>query len=192
VIDLTPATTRMTDIVEGIGDEQLDAPTPCPGYTVAAMIDHVGGLAQAFRAAAAKDLGPLTDSAPQPGATALAPDWRRQVPEHLVGLGQAWSDPAAWDGMTRAGGVDLPGEVAGLVAIDELVVHAWDLAVATGQPYDPTDELVGAAAAFAGSFDDADRDGTLFGPAVAVPDGAPPLHRLLGLTGRDPDWRPSS
>jgi uncharacterized protein (TIGR03086 family) len=192
VIDLTPATTRMTDIVEGIGDEQLDAPTPCPGYTVAAMIDHVGGLAQAFRAAAAKDLGPLTDTAPQPGASALAPDWRRQVPEHLAGLGQAWSDPAAWEGMTRAGGVDLPGEVAGLVAIDELVVHAWDLAVATGQPYDPTDELVGAAAAFAGSFDDADRDGTLFGPVVAVPDGAAPLHRLLGLTGRDPDWRPPS
>ena len=38
--------------------------------------------------------------------------------------------------MTAAGGVDLPGEVAGIVALDELVVHGWDLAKATGQPAD--------------------------------------------------------
>ncbi len=38
--------------------------------------------------------------------------------------------------MTKAGGVDLPGEVAGLVALDELVVHGWDVARATGQAYD--------------------------------------------------------
>lgn len=25
-------------------------------------------------------------------------------------------------------------------------------------------------------------------PAVAVPDAAPTMHRLLGLTGRDPLW----
>lgn len=40
----------------------------------------------------------------------------------------AWKDPAAWTGMTRAGGVDLPGEIAAAVAADELVLHGWDLA----------------------------------------------------------------
>jgi uncharacterized protein (TIGR03086 family) len=190
VIDLTPATTRMSEIVEGIGDDQLDAPTPCPDSSVATLLDHVDGLAQAFRAAAAKDLGPLTDSAPEPAAGDLVPDWRHQVPQHLVALASAWRDPRAWEGMTRAGGVDLPGEVAGLVAIDELVVHAWDLAVATGQPYEPTDEVVTAARTFAEGFGDADRDGSLFGPIVPVPDDASPLDQLLGLTGRDPRWRP--
>ena len=34
--------------------------------------------------------------------------------------------------MTRVGGVDLPAEVAAAVAIDELVVHCWDLAMAAG------------------------------------------------------------
>jgi hypothetical protein len=29
----------------------------------------------------------------------------------------------------------------------------------------------------------------LFGPPVPVPDDAPLLARLLGLTGRDPAWR---
>ena len=182
----------MAAIVEGIGDDQLDAPTPCPGSSVATLLDHVGGLAQAFRAAAEKDLGPLTDTAPEPRAADLAPDWRDQIPRHLAALADAWREPTAWDGMTRAGGADLPGEVGGLVAIDELVVHAWDLAIATGQPYDATDELVAAATSFAQSFDDTDRDGSLFGPIVPVPDDAPPLDRLLGLTGRDPGWRPPS
>jgi hypothetical protein len=39
---------------------------------------------------------------------------------------------------------------------------------------------------------DVPRDGTLFGPIVEVPDDAPALDRLLGLTGRDPSWRPAA
>jgi hypothetical protein len=33
------------------------------------------------------------------------------------------------------------------------------------------------------------RDG-LFGPVVEVPDDAPLLDRVIGLTGRDPAWSP--
>ena len=36
----------------------------------------------------------------------------------------------------RAGGVDLPGDVAGNVALAEVVIHGWDVARVTGQPYD--------------------------------------------------------
>jgi hypothetical protein len=37
--------------------------------------------------------------------------------------------------MTRVAGVDLPGEVADRVAVDEVVVHGRDIAVATGHDY---------------------------------------------------------
>ena len=92
--------------------------------------------------------------------------------------------------MSHAGPIELPAEMAGLVAVDELLVHGWDIAVATGQGYDPSQEEIEAAISFVSNFE-APRDGSLFGPIVAVPDVASPLNRLLGLTGRDPNWRPN-
>ncbi len=93
--------------------------------------------------------------------------------------------------MTRVGGVDLPAEVAATVAIDELVVHCWDLALATGLNFAADEAMLNAAYGFARAAVARDPDGSagLFGPPVAVPDDAELLDRLLGLTGRDPAWR---
>ena len=95
--------------------------------------------------------------------------------------------------MTQAGGVDLPGEVAGVVALDELVLHGWDVARASGQPYAVDDPSLQAVhrfvAQFSGPGHDADRAG-LFGPEVPVSDDAPLLDRVVGMAGRDPGWTP--
>src|SRR5262249_40817693 len=118
-----------------VTDEQLNAPTPCEKLSLSDLVAHVGGLALAFTAAARKEFGPLTDSPPVEG-TPLEEDWRRAYPERLAELARAWRAPGAWEGMTRAGGVDFPGEVGGIVALTEVVIHGWDLATATGQDYD--------------------------------------------------------
>ncbi len=93
--------------------------------------------------------------------------------------------------MTQAGGQDLPGEMAGIIALDEVLVHGWDIAVASGQSFTAAPHPVEAASGFAQSTVAQNPEGSpgLFGPPVAVPDDAPPLDRLLGLTGRDPAWR---
>ena len=111
-----------------------------------------------------------------------------------VQLAAAWNDDRAWQGVTRAGGADLPGEIAGKVAIDEVVVHGWDIAVATGHAYAYDAGPLQAAHEFVQAAVARDPNGSpgLFGPPVTVPDSAPPLDRLLGLTGRNPDWRPES
>jgi uncharacterized protein (TIGR03083 family) len=54
-VDLTPATQRLADLVARVRDDELNGPTPCPAYTLGDLIEHVGGLALAFRAAAEKD-----------------------------------------------------------------------------------------------------------------------------------------
>lgn len=191
IVDLEPATTRLSDLVRSVPDDMLDAVTTCPGMSVAALLDHIDGLSLAFTAAATKDTAAIGDQAPQPGAANLADDWRASIPRKLGELAQAWRDPGAWTGMTRAGGVDLPGEVAGLVALDEVVIHGWDLARSTGRPFDCEPHLLAAVhgfvSRFAGPGQEAARE-DLFGPVVPVPDDAPLLDRVLGLTGRDPGW----
>ena len=189
LIDLTPAAERLADLVRSVPTERLGDPTPCPRYAVGDLVDHIGGLGLAFALAAAKT--PV-----EPGgagdASRLGDDWRDRIPASLGELATAWADPDAWTGMTRVGGVDLPGGVCGLVALDELVVHGWDLAHALGTSYAASDAeldlLVPHVAGFQGPRD---PDG-LFGPVVDVDDGAPPLDRLVGLCGRDPGWRAPS
>ncbi|WP_205472681.1 TIGR03086 family metal-binding protein [Nocardioides sp. SYSU D00038] len=191
-LDLRPATSTLAALVRGVRDDQLGGPTPCPDYTVADLLDHVGGLALAFTAAARKE---VLDGAGAPGDGSRLPDgWRDAFAAHLDELSSAWLDPAAYDGTTMAGPVEMPGSAAALVALDEVIVHGWDLAVATGQPFSADPGLVEANLGFVLSFeppeDGAADDGGLFGPPVAVPDDAPALDRLLGATGRDPAWTP--
>ena len=129
-IDLGPAAATTARVVAGIRDEQLTAPTPCEETPVAGILVHLAGLAYAFRMAAERTPVDGTASA---DPTHLPSDWREFIPAQLDALATAWRDPAAHEGMTAAGGVEMPGEVAAVVALDEVVVHGWDLAVATGR-----------------------------------------------------------
>jgi len=191
IIDLGPQTRVVARLVEGVTDEQLREVTPCPGTAVRNMLGHLLGLSVAFRDAARKDLGVMTDTAPDAGASDIGPGWREDFPKVLDGLAEAWRDPAAWTGMTRAGGIDLPGAVAAAVVADELVIHGWDLAVATGQPYEPDAVALQSSYGFLlAATQDPSRGGGIFGPVVPVAAEAPLLERALGLSGRDPGWKP--
>ncbi|MGP4026245.1 TIGR03086 family metal-binding protein [Actinomadura sp. 3N407] len=189
--DLTPAARRMADLLAGVRDYQLTAPTPCADMSLATLIDHVNGLTLAFTWAATKDFPDGASPPPSADASGLPPDWRTRMPEQLDALAAAWRSPGAWQGMTQAGGLDLPGDEAGHVAMNELVVHGWDIARASGQPYDAGEGEIGACLAFvAPAVEESGGEGVegLFGPAVEVPGDAPAVDRLIALTGRDPSW----
>lgn len=190
MIDLEPATRALADVVARVRDDQLEAPTPCPGTSVAGMLDHIDGFALAFTAAAKHTEPPGGSQPPVVDASRLAADWRTRIPARLAELAEAWRADDAWVGMTKAGGVDLPSEVAGVVALDEVVVHGWDLASATGQQYGVEQAQLDAVFGFVRASAEQNPDGTpgLFGPPVTVPEDAPLLDRVIGLAGRDPAW----
>lgn len=190
MIDIGPAADRMASLLTNISEDQFDRPTPCPGMSVGDLVDHVGALTKGFIAVARKTVDG-TEAPAKPDAANLEAGWRDRITGDLATLAEAWRDPSAWEGMTSAAGVALPGQVAGLVVLDELVVHGWDTAVSIGASYAPSVEEVEAAMSFVTAFD-APRDGNLFGPVVPVPDDGPALDRLLGLTGRDPKWQSSA
>ena len=148
----------------------MNAPTPCPDLPLGALIDHVGGFAKVFAASAKKEVGELTSQPPDPRADNLEPGWRARIATDLSALADAWDAPDAWDGMTQAGGQEVPGAMAGRIALDELVVHGWDIAQATGQPFDcdePTLAEVESTVQQVRDGNDGDMPG-LFGPVVAV------------------------
>ena len=193
IVDLGPAAQRLADMVARVGDDELGKPTPCPSYTLGDLIEHVGGLALAFTAAANKDGGGYADMQPSGDAARLGEDWRVLIQRDLATLAQAWRDPAAWAGTTRIAGSDGPAEIIGLSAADELVVHGWDVARATGQPYACEPELLAAAESFLALFASPDAPAgpdVAFGPSREVRAGAPELDRVVALAGRDPGWSP--
>jgi uncharacterized protein (TIGR03086 family) len=185
MFDLTPAADRLAGLVRTVPDGDLEAPTPCPDYTIGDLLDHINGLSVAFTMAALKTPLEGTGSG---DAARLPEDFRESIPARLTELAQAWRSPSAWEGMTAAGGVDLPGEVAAAVALDEIVLHGWDLARATGQDFDVDPDLLQVVYGFVSSIGPDDRDGSLFGAAVEVGPDAPLLDRVVGLSGRNPEW----
>ncbi|NKS00023.1 TIGR03086 family protein [Rhodococcus hoagii] len=189
--DLGPASAQVGRVVAGVRDQHLELPTPCTEWSVTDLLRHLLELTNAFAAAARK--------APFPGDGSARPadlpvDWREQLDRQLEALAAAWREPGAWQGEAEAGGVTMPAAVMGAVAIDELVLHGWDLARATGQPFESDPASVEASLSFAASMsvpgEEAGREG-LYGPVVPVPDDASDLDRLLGYAGRDPRWAAS-
>jgi uncharacterized protein (TIGR03086 family) len=195
MLDLQPATDALSALVRGVRDDQLGLPTPSPGRTVADLLDHIDGFAIGFAAAAAK----TSLDAPPPRAprsadgSGLGDDWRERIPQRLDSLARAWREDDAWTGMTSAGGVDLTGADAGLFALDEVVVHGWDVATASGHRFTCPSDLLEALFGFLSGFVGANPNGVpgLFDPPVPVPESADLLDQVLGLTGRDPAWRPA-
>ncbi len=168
-----------------VTDGQLNGSTPCEKMSLRDLVAHVGGLALAFTAAARKDFCELTDTPPAEGAP-LDEDWRTAFPARLAELAAAWNEPAAWEGMTRAGGVDFPGEVGGMVALTEVVIHGWDVAAATGQDYDVDPATAAAVLPHVTAIAAEGPTEGLFGAAVPVADDAPAVDRIIALSGRDP------
>jgi uncharacterized protein (TIGR03086 family) len=74
-----------------------------------------------------------------------------------------------------------------MVGLTEVVIHGWDLARATGQPYDVDPDIAEAVLAYVAQVAAQGPVEGLFGAAVPVADDAPVLDRIIALSGRDPD-----
>ena len=180
---LETATPTVTAVVRGVADDKLDRATPCTEFRVRDLLDHLLQVSENFAALARRE-----DVDWSPGRGRLGGDWRTAFEGKLNTLREAWADPQAMDGVSP--GMGLPQRTVGLMLVVDLVVHSWDLAVATGRRYDVDPALVTAAAGFLDEMGDMGRKMGAFGPEVPAPDDADEFGRLLARTGRDPRWTP--
>jgi uncharacterized protein (TIGR03086 family) len=189
-LDFDPPVRVLRALLLGVDNDELPNPTPCPGWSVATLLDHLMGLSVAFTQAARKRVDdPATSSAPEPSAQHLSRHWRSRLPVLLEDLSTSWKDPDAWTGTSQAGGVTMPAAALGHVAMNELIMHSWDLARATGQEYFADPRTLEIIIEF---LSQGPAEGTpgLFGPVVPTDDEATLLDQALALAGRDAKWRP--
>ncbi|GAA2516315.1 TIGR03086 family metal-binding protein [Winogradskya humida] len=192
-LDFDPPVRQVRNLLLGITDDHLTAPTPCPDWSVGDLLDHLLGLGWAFTQAANKktDASGITAPPPAPAAAHLTPHWRIRLPVILDDLSRAWKQPAAWEGTSQAGGVTMPAAVTGAVAVNELTMHGWDLARATGQEYAADPRILDHLLEFLAQYPPEGTPG-LFGPHHPLPDDPTQLDHALALTGRNPHWRPTT
>lgn len=180
IAQLSAVLPTLSSLVDNVGPAQLYHPTPCDAFTVHDVLHHMIDGATTF---ARKFRG---DEAPS-GSTTLQYGW---VPVDefraaMEGLLDAVGSEGAMDRVIGTPMGELDGSTfARFVALDGLV-HGWDIATATGQPYDPPVELVDDVERFARqAITAALRDSGAFAAEVDAPDGARPIERLAAFTGR--------
>lgn len=161
-------------VVAAIRPDQLDTPTPCDDFTVRGVLEHMISGATAFAAAFRGQAPPDPDLSDPLGTFG----------DVLGDLVAAISVPGALDQTVAAPFGDVPGETFARFVVLDGIVHGWDLAIATGQPYAPPEELVAEADAFAHQALDPLRDGQTFAAAVEPAPDASPIERLANYTGR--------
>jgi uncharacterized protein (TIGR03086 family) len=179
----------LATVVERTDERQLHDPTPCTEFDVETLRNHILSWLSSFAAGAADPDGRTGDVGSYRPSADPAAEVRRAAEQFDAGLVDGAADRPMWIGESS-----MPGGLAIDMILWEYQVHGWDLARATGQPWMPPAEAVEQSLRFAPGMltPDYQGPGKSFGDRVSVPDDAPAFERLLGLSGRDPGWRPSA
>jgi uncharacterized protein (TIGR03086 family) len=182
------AATPMVEIIRNVKPDQWNAPTPCTEYDVRRLVNHLLFWGPALQAAARRESVPLA-AATEQDVDLTDGDWAARLTAQVEGFVAAWGEPSAWEGTTTMGGpTEMPAAMVGGMVLGELVVHGWDLARATGQRPDWPQDVLAFTHRETGAMAEQARQMGIFGPEIPVPATDPVLHRMLGLTGRDPHW----
>jgi uncharacterized protein (TIGR03086 family) len=177
--DLNPLTSAEAtlavcqNVLRRTGEGDLEKPTPCSKFTISQLTDHLvgsmvslGGMAGAVVSTA--ETGTIESRVAFAAQQAL----------------EAW-DKRGLEGSVKRGEGAMPAEMAASILSVELLVHAWDFAVATGQRVNASDELIHYVLDLAHKvISPQGRRSGLFADAVEVDSDVDILDRLIAFSGR--------
>ena len=176
------ATTR--EVLSNVKPSQYDDPTPCKSFNVGQLVDHLIGASYFFTMVMNGD--EIDVNAEQPSF--LGGDVVAAYDDGAKATIAAFSAPGALDKTVKPPFGEFPGGVFLGFATNEMILHGWDLAKATGQSTDLAPELseqLVANAMIPDEFRGPDGQAP-FGPKVDVPASACAADRLAGYFGRQP------
>lgn len=172
---LTRAAQAVDDLLAHLTGELWTASTPCTGWSVADVTQHLVDVNLDF----ARQLHPggTETSAGTSTPGDLLSSYRRSIEalhQALTGMGE--------------GTIDISAQLRSRLAlrVADLLIHGWDIATATGTPLRVAEDLCAEALAFTQSRSGALRRGGQFAPAQPIEKDARVIDRLAALAGRIP------
>jgi uncharacterized protein (TIGR03086 family) len=185
VADLRRALDQLGTVIARTPPEDAALPTPCASWDVRALIGHVLLDVERFTATARDEPWEDHETGVDDGR------WTESYRRAADGLRAAWEREGALDRTVKSPSGEVPVTWSIGLQIADLVVHAWDLAKATGQSTALDPELGEMALDWGRrnlrpEFRGAEGSGKSFGPEVRVPDDAPVYDRLAAFFGRTP------
>jgi len=169
-------------VVSGIPADRWHAATPCPEWDARALVNHLvsGNLWAAELAAGAtiEGVGSRLDG------DLLGADPAAAYRDSATAAAAVFRRPGALEAPCAVSYGPVPGSVYAGHRFIDVLVHGWDLAVATGQDPALDPELMEACQGVIEPQLDAFRGAGAFGPQLSVPAGASAQTRFLALLGR--------
>ncbi|MQA13781.1 MAG: TIGR03086 family protein [Pseudonocardiaceae bacterium] len=173
------AVRSFADRVAAVRDDQWAAPSPCAGWTVRDLINHV---VAGNRIVAPVLTGGTVDE--RYGGYLLGYDPRAAAREAGDEAAAVIEADGALDGMAHPPHGTFPGEVYAWQRFTENLIHGWDAAHATGGDEGLDPELVAACAGFLDQAEDLYRQAGFIGPRTEIGTDADPQAALLARFGR--------
>ncbi|WP_433532166.1 TIGR03086 family metal-binding protein [Micromonospora sp. CA-263727] len=180
---------EFTARVEQVGAGQWSATTPCPGWDVRTLVNHVVGeehwSVALFAGRTIAEVGDRYDG------DQLGADPVEAARDAAAQAELAATHPGARERTVHLSAGDTPAEEYLHQLVAEHLVHGWDLAVAIGaDPRMDADAVAECARWFSRRVGDYQHHG-LVRAGVGLPAADEDQQdRLIAAFGRDPDWTP--
>lgn len=175
--------------VAGVGAADWSRPTPCDGWTVRDLLNHVVSgnwwAAELARGRTIDDVGDRLDG------DVCGTDPLRAYDASAEAAAAAFEAPGALDAPCAVSYGPVPGSVYAGHRFLDVLVHGWDIATATNQPARLDPELVDACWAELGPQLEGLQASGMFGQPQPTRDDASNQERLLAALGRNAE-APSS
>jgi len=171
VVVLSRALDQAGDALAAVHPDDLDKPTPCEGWTVRQLADHLAAAPEHFlQQGRGEDVDWSAGTGVDPDPAQLTSHFRTHADDLIHHWHAQPDDQVAQADWQSA----------------ELGVHTWDLVQALGRSVPLDDEVATRGLAFMQQGLTADNRGEAFGPEVEAPEGAGAYERLVAFAGRSP------
>ncbi|MCX6499634.1 MAG: TIGR03086 family metal-binding protein [Arthrobacter sp.] len=159
-------------ILDTLTASEMALPTPCDAFTVAELVDHLVGSVTGI----GKALGLTIIDEPSAAPEKRLADAAQPTLEAFQARGL--------EGTIDMGFAELPATIVANILNLEFLVHAWDVATATGRELEVAPALSGYVLDLARNTISPQMRGTSFAEETLVDESAESMARLVAFTGR--------